>query len=254
MFILSYEEYKTVCYIWLTLAVIVFLILIFVKAPYGRHKTKGWGVEISAKKGWIIMESIPAVLLAVILVLGHNRDLVVLFFWAIWTAHYVNRAWAWPNRAKLEQKLMPLSVVILAVIFNTINCLLNGIWLFDLSGGYELSWVTDPRFIFGVVIFFFGMIINIKSDDILFSLRDDGSTGYKIPRGGLFEKVSSPNYLGEIIEWIGFAIATWSLAGFTFAIWTFCNLAPRAFAHHRWYKQEFSDYPENRKALIPFVI
>ena len=254
MFILSYEEYKTVCYIWLTLAAIVFLILIFVKAPYGRHKTKGWGVEISAKKGWIIMESIPAVLLAAILVLGHNRDLVVLFFWAIWTAHYVNRAWAWPNRAKLDQKLMPLSVVILAVIFNTINCLLNGIWLFDLSGGYELSWVTDPRFIFGVVIFFFGMIINIKSDDILFSLRDDGSTGYKIPRGGLFEKVSSPNYLGEIIEWFGFAIATWSLAGFTFAIWTFCNLAPRAFAHHRWYKQEFSDYPENRKALIPFVI
>ena len=149
---------------------------------------------------------------------------------------------------------MPLSVVILAVIFNTINCLLNGIWFFDLSGGYELSWVKDPRFIFGVVIFFFGMIINIKSDNILFSLRADGSTGYKIPRGGLFEKVSSPNYLGEIIEWFGFAIATWSLAGFTFAIWTFCNLAPRAFAHHRWYKQEFSDYPENRKALIPFVI
>tara|TARA_B100000614_G_scaffold29173_1_gene22776 strand:+ start:8116 stop:8880 length:765 start_codon:yes stop_codon:yes gene_type:complete len=254
MFILSYDEYKTVCYIWLTLAVIVFLILIFVKAPYGRHKTKGWGVEISAKKGWIIMESIPAVLLTVMLVLGHNRDFVVLFFWAIWTAHYVNRAWAWPNRAKLEEKLMPLSVVILAVIFNTINCLLNGIWLFDLSGGYELSWVTDPRFIFGGVIFFFGMILNIKSDDILFSLRDDGSTGYKIPRGGLFEKVSSPNYLGEIIEWIGFAIATWSLAGFTFAFWTFCNLAPRAFAHHRWYKEEFSDYPEDRKALIPFVI
>ena len=254
MFILSYEDYKTVCYIWLTLAVIVFLILIFVKAPYGRHKTKGWGVEISAKKGWIIMESIPAVLLTVMLVLGHNRDFVVLFFWAIWTSHYVNRAWAWPNRARLDQKLMPLSVVILAIIFNTVNCLLNGIWLFDLSGGYELSWVTDPRFIFGGVIFFFGMILNIKSDDILFSLRDDGSTGYKIPRGGLFEKVSSPNYLGEIIEWIGFAIATWSLAGFTFAIWTFCNLAPRAFAHHRWYKEEFSDYPENRKALIPFVI
>ena len=251
---LSYEEYKTVCYIWLTLAFIVFLVLIFVKAPYGRHRTEGWGIEISAKKGWIIMESIPAVLLTVILFLSHNRDLVVFFFWAIWTAHYVNRAWAWPNRARLYQKLMPLSVVILAVIFNTVNCLINGIWLFSLSGGYELSWMTDPRFIFGVALFFFGMIINIKSDDILFSLRDDGSTGYKIPRGGLFEKVSSPNYFGEIIEWIGFAIATWSLAGLTFAIWTFCNLAPRAFAHHRWYNEEFPDYPKDRKALIPFVI
>ena len=254
MIFLSYEEYKTACYAWLTLGFIVFMILIFVKAPYGRHRAKGWRIEISAKNGWIIMESIPAVLLTVILALGYNRDVVVLFFWAIWTAHYVNRAWAWPNRAKLEQKLMPLSVVILAIIFNTINCLLNGIWLFDLSGGYGISWLTDPRFIFGMGIFFSGMIINIKSDDILFSLRDDGSTGYKIPRGGLFEKVSSPNYLGEIIEWIGFAIATWSLAGFTCAIWTFCNLAPRAFAHHRWYKEEFSDYPEDRKALIPFVI
>ena len=122
MIFLSYEEYKTACYAWLTLGFIVFMILIFVKAPYGRHRAKGWGIEISAKNGWIIMESIPAVLLTVILALGHNRDVVVLFFWAIWTAHYVNRAWAWPNRAKLDQKLMPLSVVILAIIFNT--CLL----------------------------------------------------------------------------------------------------------------------------------
>ena len=98
------------------------------------------------------------------------------------------------------------------------------------------------------------MIINIKSDDILFALRDDGSTGYKIPRGGLFEKVSCPNYLGEIIEWTGWAIATWSLAGATFAIWTVCNLAPRALAHHKWYKEEFEEYPEDRKALVPFLL
>tara|TARA_B100002051_G_scaffold1419_1_gene1341 strand:- start:1221 stop:1985 length:765 start_codon:yes stop_codon:yes gene_type:complete len=254
MSFLTYEEYKMACYMWLTLAFIVFFILLFVKAPYGRHRRKGWGVEMSARKGWMIMESIPALLLTVILFFGQYRDFVVLFFWAIWTAHYVHRAWAWPNRANLNQKLMPVSVILLAIFFNTINCLLNGIWLFELSGGYTLSWFQDPRFIVGISIFFLGMIINIKSDDILFSLRDDGSTGYKIPRGGLFEKVSSPNYFGEIIEWIGFAIATWSLAGFTFAIWTFCNLAPRAFAHHRWYKEKFPDYPAERKALVPFVI
>ena len=254
MMFLSYEEYKTVCYAWLGLAIIVFCTLLFVKAPYGRHRTSGWGIEIAAKAGWILMESIPAVLLTLILILGDNREPIIIFFWAIWTAHYVNRAWAWPNRAKLNQKLIPLSVVILAMIFNTVNCWLNGNWLFDLSNGYGNSWFTDPRFILGTSIFFLGMIINIKSDDILFSLRDDGSTGYKIPRGGLFERVSSPNYLGEIVEWTGFAIATWSLAGFTFAIWTFCNLAPRAIAHHRWYRDEFSDYPKDRKALIPYLI
>jgi len=253
MIFLTYEEYKIVCYAWLGLAIAVFIVLLFVKAPYGRHKTTGWGVEIPAKTGWIIMESVPALLLTLILIMGSNRGIVVIFFWAIWTAHYVNRAWAWPNRAKLDKKFMPLSVVIFAIVFNAINCWLNGIWLFDISDGYENSWLTEPKFILGISIFLLGMIINIKSDDVLFSLREDGSTGYKIPRGGLFEKVSSPNYFGEIVEWAGFAIATWSLAGLTFAIWTFCNLAPRAFAHHRWYQEEFPDYPEDRKALIPFV-
>ena len=182
MIFLTHDEYKIACYTWLILALIVFITLIFVKAPYGRHRTIGWGVEISARKGWMIMESIPALFLTLILIIGNNRDFIVLFFWIIWTAHYVNRAWSWPNRAKLEQKLMPLSVVIFAIIFNTINCWLNGIWLFDLSHGYELSWFKNPRFVLGVSLFFLGMIINIKSDNILFSLRDDGSTGYKIPR------------------------------------------------------------------------
>jgi 3-oxo-5-alpha-steroid 4-dehydrogenase 1 len=32
------------------------------------------------------------------------------------------------------------------------------------------------------------------------------------------------------------------------------NLIPRALDHHRWYAEEFEDYPERRKALIPFLI
>ena len=236
------------------MGLITFIILTFINAPYGRHRSAGWEPEISARRGWIIMESIPVFLLTGLLLSGNNKETVVLIFWTIWTVHYTNRAFCWPYRAKLNKKFMPISVVILAVIFNTVNCLLNGFWLFELNDGYELTWLTDPRFIVGIGLFGFGMIINIKSDNILFSLREDGSTGYKIPRGGLFDRVSCPNYLGEIAEWLGFAIATWSLAGFTFAIWTFCNLAPRAFTHHRWYKNEFPDYPTNRKALIPFLI
>jgi len=76
---------------------------------------------------------------------------------------------------------------------------------------------------------------------------------YGIPRGGVFEFVSCPNYLGEILEWTGWAIATWSLPGLAFALWTAANLIPRAYANHAWYRKTFPDYPGKRKALIPFV-
>ena len=77
-------------------------------------------------------------------------------------------------------------------------------------------------------------------------------TGYSIPIGGLYKLVSCPNYLGETIEWTGYAITTNSLAGFAFAFYTFANLAPRAQHHHKWYKERFADYPANRKAYIPY--
>ncbi len=78
-------------------------------------------------------------------------------------------------------------------------------------------------------------------------------TGYHIPNGGLYKLVSCPNYLGETIEWTGYAITTHSLAGFAFAFYTFANLAPRAQHHHKWYKERFADYPANRKAYIPYL-
>jgi protein-S-isoprenylcysteine O-methyltransferase Ste14 len=66
--------------------------------------------------------------------------------------------------------------------------------------------------------------------------------------------VSCPNYLGEMLEWFGWALATWSIAGLAFALYTVANLLPRALQHHRWYRAKFADYPADRKALVPYVI
>jgi len=82
-------------------------------------------------------------------------------------------------------------------------------------------------------------------------LRQPGESGYKISNDRLFRWVSSPNYLGEITIWVGWAIATWSWPGLTFAFWTIANLLPRARANHAWYKATFPDYPPERKALVP---
>ena len=76
----------------------------------------------------------------------------------------------------------------------------------------------------------------------------------KLPQGGGFRWVDQPNYLGEILTWLGFALASYSLAGLSFAVFTFANLAPRALRKHRWYQKEFANYPQGRKALLPYLL
>jgi steroid 5-alpha-reductase len=98
------------------------------------------------------------------------------------------------------------------------------------------------------------MRINMWADTVLLGLKREGG-GYKVPRGGWFELVSCPNYFGEMVEWLGWAVMTWSWAGFSFFLFTCSNLVPRACAHHKWYLKKFGeDYPNNRKAVIPFFI
>jgi steroid 5-alpha reductase family enzyme len=149
---------------------------------------------------------------------------------------------------------MPISLIGMGFTFNTLNALLNGIALTHLNPGYSADWLVDPRFIIGVAIFSIGFTVNIHSDHVLRSLRKADETGYRIPYGGFFRWISSPNYFGEIMEWCGWTLASWSLAGGAFACFTFANLAPRAWAHHKWYRANFKEYPPTRKALIPGLI
>ena len=141
------------------------------------------------------------------------------------------------------------------MVFNTSNGYLNGWSIASQSEKYTQLWLLTPQFLIGVSIFLSGMVLNKLSDRQLALLSQSRSEGedYKIPEGYAYRWVSCPNYLGEIIQWIGWAIATWSLAGLVFAVWTMANLVPRALAHHRWYQQTFKNYPRERRALIPFV-
>ncbi|XP_043551377.1 3-oxo-5-alpha-steroid 4-dehydrogenase 2-like [Chiloscyllium plagiosum] len=118
---------------------------------------------------------------------------------------------------------------------------------------YDDNWVTDFRFISGVVLYFVGLSINIYSDNILLSLRKPNDREYYIPKGGLFEYITAANYFGEIVEWFGYAIATSTLPAFVFAIVTASYLGHRAYNHHRYYLEKFDDYPKSRKALIPLI-
>ena len=233
--------------------VFTFVALFFVVAPYGRHTRGSWGPTVPDKLGWMIMESPSLVWFSVVFFMGRKHDeLAPLALYAMWTTHYAHRTLVYPLRTKTRGKRMPVVIVLLALAFNVTNATMNASFIGDL-GAYPRGWVLGAPFLTGATLFVSGMAINIEADKRLFALRAPGRTDYRIPRGGLYEWISCPNYLGEMIEWTGWALASFSLGGAAFAFFTIANLAPRAAAHHAWYRRSFADYPPDRRALLPRV-
>ncbi|XP_012507874.1 PREDICTED: 3-oxo-5-alpha-steroid 4-dehydrogenase 2 [Propithecus coquereli] len=134
----------------------------------------------------------------------------------LFCAHYFHRTFVYSllNRGRP----FPLVFIFRGFVFCTGNGFLQGYYLIYCAE-YPDEWYTDIRF----------------------SL------------GGLFTYVSGANFFGEIVEWMGYALATWSLPALAFAFFSLCFLGMRAFHHHRFYLKMFEDYPKSRKALIPFI-
>jgi 3-oxo-5-alpha-steroid 4-dehydrogenase 1 len=238
----------------LLLAVGVFVALFFVAAPYGRHARRGWGPTINNRLGWVVMESAASLaFLACFLVGPGNGSVASLAFLGMWELHYLHRAFIYPFSIRSDTSRMTLPVVGLGFLFNSMNAYLNGRYLFGLSGGYPSDWIAGPQFVLGGTLFTVGYIVNRHADWTLRALRRPGESGYGVPSGGLYRWISCPNYFGEILIWVGWAIATWSLPGVVFATWTIANLVPRARSNQRWYRERFPEYPLKRKALVPLL-
>lgn len=250
----------------ITLAVLGFslfilCVLFFIDAPYGRsdgkQRSKLWGPIVPTRLGWILLELPVFVCFAVFFFLGNHWQLPVpLILMALFLGHYFHRTFIYPFLIKAKPGAgFRMGILLSGMPLNAANGFING-WYISEYGEhlYHLSWLWDPRFIFGVALFFTGFFLAKQSEKILTNLRKPGETGYKIPFGGGYRFVSNPHYLGEFLQWCGFALACWSLPAFAFAFMTLSNLLPRALSNHRWYLERFPDYPKERKALIPFVI
>ncbi|MFL2666412.1 MAG: DUF1295 domain-containing protein [Flavobacteriaceae bacterium] len=245
-------DISTLTLIWIFGGILLFPVLIKIKAPYGRHTSKKWGITINNKIGWILME-LPALVICPIYYILQNSNLYTIntIFISLWILHYFNRTIIYPLRIKTKGKRMPLIIAASALIFNIINGLINGYYLSN-TNYLEINYYI---LLLGLIIFFTGLIINVNSDNKLIGLRlKNEENKYVIPNGGLFNYISCPNFFGELIEWLGFAIITLNLGSLSFFIWTFINLVPRAISHHKWYKNNFKDYPKNRKAIIPKLL
>lgn len=248
------ELHRALTWAMFGLGAVTAIALLLVTAPYGRHARTGWGATTSARTGWIVMELPAVVVFALVYAAGaHRASAMPLAFLAIWQVHYVYRALIYPLRLGPRATPMPWSIALSGFAFNVLNAYLNARWISQL-GDYADASPRDPWFLAGVLVFFTGLLVNRAADRALFRLRGaSGERRYAIPRGALFARVSCPNYLGEIVQWFGWALLTCSLPGLAFACYTLANLGPRALKHHAWYRATFPDYPPERKALIPFL-
>lgn len=238
------------------LAAVSFVALLFFPAPYGRHDAGKSGPQINTRLAWVLMEAPASLVFAWFFFTGERPfTLVPLLLFALWQLHYFHRAFVYPFSLQVRAGSgTSLVTALMGAAYCTANGYLNGSWTASWGTHLDSAWLADPRFVVGVAVFALGFFVNKQSDAILRSLRRPGETGYRIPYGGAYRWVSSPNYLGELLTWVGFAIASWSPAGLSFVVMTAANLVPRALSHHRWYRRTFPDYPPGRKAILPYLL
>ena len=251
---ISWLTYRSILLIWMGVALLIFFLLLRIIAPYGRHSSVKWGPRVSNNTGWLLMELPVLVILWIIILPSFNKlNSVSWIMIGLFCFHYFYRSLIFPFRLHTKGKKMPWVIVCSGILFNIISGSSLAFYFVHFAN-YTNDWLTDARFITGIILFFGGLYINWKTDGILIHLRKPGETHYVIPQQWLFKKISCPNLLGELVEWLGYAILCWNLPALGFFVWTAANLIPRALSHHKWYGQKFADYPAERKAIFPYII
>lgn len=237
------------------LALITFFVQLCRPAPYGKHADGSGRFPVPTRVAFIISEVLPGVIIFTLtyFLAGQFFDQAPnIVLYCLFTIHYIHRGIIHPvvsrySHAKVTLWI-PLSTTLANILYHYTNAEFIG------SAQYCSGYLYDPRFVVGLVLFVIGFILNRAADIQLLLLRKSRKDkDYVIPKGPLFYFISCPNYFGEGLQWFGWAVMTWSLAGVVWWLFSEATFVPRARHNHKWYRNQFLDYPSFRKALIPFI-
>ncbi|GFO37126.1 3-oxo-5-alpha-steroid 4-dehydrogenase [Plakobranchus ocellatus] len=244
------------------LAIITFLSQRLHPAPYGKHDSPDakWGPLVPQRLAHVMSDAVPGVLWFVLIFFLYSKEhsdkeVINYIFFGLFLVHTVHRGIIHPLLMRYKSSKVAIGICLGALIPNFLYHFLNANHIS--VARYHDNYYYDPRFILGVLLYVIGFVINRWADWKLRSLRNTkGETscvGYYIPYGGLYELVSCPNYFGETIQWIGWTLATWSLSGLVWTCFSAATFFARAYHNHMWYKENFENYPPNRRAIVPFI-
>merc|ERR1719228_2476935 len=112
----------------------------------------------------------------------------------------------------------------------------------------SLPLVTFPL----VLIFLWAWHRQLQAHQTFAELKKTNPTKHSVPHGGLFSLVSCPHYTMEIMMYtvVMLILGPQHRTGLLLWAWVTVNQVITAVMSHRWYRETFTDYPRQRKAII----
>lgn len=109
--------------------------------------------------------------------------------------------------------------------------------------------------IVGTLLYLYGEISNLIVHINLANLRPAGSTERKIPTGYGTSLVTCPNYMFEMISWLGVILVSRSWTVVFFIFWGFLYMRSWAIGKEKSLRQQFGDrYKKKRYVMIPGLV
>lgn len=229
----------------------------YIKTAEATLVLKDLGPQVSWKTVFLVEYAGPILITGVLLAFRkqiYNTDLPLSFRQKLGVAmvlgHYIKRELETVFVHRFSSETMPL-----------VNIFKNSAHYWILFGVCNMYWFLKPskqesrvKDISMAALFTLFEFLNLQTHLVLKNLRKEGSTERGIPRGWGFNLVSSANYLWESCAWASFAVMAKVWGSWVFLIFSFGQMLSWALKKHKRYRQEFADYPKNRKAMIPFLV
>ena len=159
--LLTLSQFDLFLTIMVAIAVVVFIVLYFVEAGYGKMISSKWGPAINNKVAWVLMEC-PVFIVLFYMWMQSDRqwNAAPFVFFLLFELHYFQRSFIFPMLLKGKSR-MPLSIILMGAVFNTLNGLMQGGWLFYISpeNRYPAEWLGTWQFIAGTIIFATGFFL-----------------------------------------------------------------------------------------------
>jgi very-long-chain enoyl-CoA reductase len=145
------------------------------------------------------------------------------------------------------------------------NIFKNSAHYWILSGFNMAYWIYSPTaptagptnsllLYLGIAHYVVGELGNLYTHLVLRNLRRPGSTERGIPQGLGFNLVTCPNYMFEIMAWVGVLMVSCSLSTLLFLVVSAAQIFAWGKKKERRYRKEFGDkYKRKRFVVLPGV-